>query len=96
MAKEKILKLAKKRGVPVKRNNISKAKRLSKGCGRIKVKYPAETEESYYVDSIEMVQINSDKGLLKKLKAGHGDAKKKRGKRTFRKVKSLNQEYNNM
>ena len=39
-----------------------------------------EIEESYYVDSIEMAQINSDKRLLEKLKAGHADAKKRRGK----------------
>ncbi len=37
-------------------------------------------EESYCVDSIEMAQINSDKELLEKLKAGHGDARKMKGK----------------
>ena len=37
-------------------------------------------EESCYLDSIEMAQINSDKKLLGKLKAGHNDAKKRRGK----------------
>ncbi|MCD5397706.1 DUF6290 family protein [candidate division NPL-UPA2 bacterium] len=39
-----------------------------------------EIEESYHVDPIEMAQINSDKRLLGKLKAGHSDAKKRRGK----------------
>jgi len=39
-----------------------------------------DIEEAYYVDSIEMSQINSDKGILKKLKSGHRDAKKKKGK----------------
>ncbi len=39
-----------------------------------------DIEEAYYVDSIEMAQINSDKGLLKKLKGGHRDVKKKKGK----------------
>ena len=37
-------------------------------------------EASYYVDPIEMAQIKSDKSLLGKLKAGHLDAKKRRGK----------------
>jgi len=39
-----------------------------------------DIEEAYYVDSIEMAQINSDKDLLKKLRSGHRDAKKKKGK----------------
>jgi len=39
-----------------------------------------DIEEAYYVDSIEMAQINSDKDILKKLKSGHRDAKKKKGK----------------
>lgn len=39
-----------------------------------------DIEEAYYADSIEMAQINSDKGLLKKLKSGYRDAKKKKGK----------------
>ncbi len=39
-----------------------------------------EIEESYYVDPIEMAQIKSDERLLDKLKVGHIDAKKKRGK----------------
>ena len=39
-----------------------------------------DIEEAYYVDSIEMSQINSDKGILKKLKSGHRDAKNKKGK----------------
>lgn len=36
-------------------------------------------EESYFTDAVEMAQINSDKKLLTKLKAGHTDAKSKRG-----------------
>lgn len=39
-----------------------------------------EIEESYYVDAIEMDQIKSDKKLLKKLKKGHQDAKKMKGR----------------
>ncbi len=39
-----------------------------------------EIEESYYADSIEMAQIKSDKRLLEKLKAGHGDVQKMKGK----------------
>ena len=39
-----------------------------------------EIEESYYADSIEMAQIRSDKKLLEKLKAGHGDVQKMKGK----------------
>ncbi len=39
-----------------------------------------EIEESYYADSIEMAQIKSDKKLLEKLKAGHGDVQKMKGK----------------
>jgi hypothetical protein len=39
-----------------------------------------EIEESYFVDPIEMAQIKSDKGLMDRLKAGHRDAKKLRGK----------------
>jgi uncharacterized protein (DUF1778 family) len=39
-----------------------------------------EIEESYYVDPIEMAQIRSDKQLLEKLKAGHNDAKKRKGR----------------
>lgn len=38
-----------------------------------------EIEESYFTDAVEMGQINSDKKLLAKLKAGHADAKNKRG-----------------
>lgn len=38
-----------------------------------------EIEESYFVDAVEMAQINSDKKLLTKLKTGHADAKKRRG-----------------
>lgn len=40
----------------------------------------SQIEESYYVDPIEMAQINSDKSLLAKLKAGHNQAKRKKGK----------------
>ena len=39
-----------------------------------------DIEASYYVDSIEMAQIKSDRKLLGKLQAGHLDAKKRRGK----------------
>jgi len=39
-----------------------------------------DIEESYYVDPIEMAQINSDERLLAKLKSGHKDAKKRKGK----------------
>lgn len=46
----------------------------------ITVKVLKEIDESYYVDSIEMAQIKSDKKLLKKLKTGHNDAKKRKGK----------------
>ncbi len=39
-----------------------------------------EIEKSYYVDSIEMAQIKSDKRLREKLKFGYSDAKKRKGK----------------
>jgi len=39
-----------------------------------------DIEASYYVDPIEMSQIRSDKRLLEKLKTGHIDAKKRRGR----------------
>jgi uncharacterized protein (DUF1778 family) len=39
-----------------------------------------EIEESYYVDPVEMAQIKSDKRLLEKLRAGHHDAKRMKGK----------------
>lgn len=39
-----------------------------------------DIEESYYVDPIEMAQIKSDKKLVKKLQAGHRNAKKKKGR----------------
>ncbi len=39
-----------------------------------------EIEDSYYTDVIETDQIASDKKLLKKLKKGHQDANKMRGK----------------
>ncbi len=37
------------------------------------------SEEEYLTDSVEKAQINSDKKLLTKLKAGHADASNKRG-----------------
>ncbi len=37
-------------------------------------------EESYFVDSIEMEQINIDKKLREKLRVGSLDAKKMKGK----------------
>lgn len=39
-----------------------------------------DIEESYYVDPLEMAQIKSDRKLLKRLEAGHRDAKRMRGK----------------
>jgi len=39
-----------------------------------------DIEESYYVDPIEMAQIKSDKKLLKRLEAGHRQAKRMRGR----------------
>lgn len=39
-----------------------------------------EIEESYFIDPIEMTQIKSDRGLMERLKAGHRDAKKMKGK----------------
>jgi uncharacterized protein (DUF1778 family) len=39
-----------------------------------------EIEESYFIDPIEMAQIKSDKSLLERLKAGHDDAKKMKGR----------------
>jgi len=39
-----------------------------------------EIEESYYVDPIEMAQIRSDKRLLERLKVGHRDAKRMKGR----------------
>ena len=39
-----------------------------------------EIKESFYVDRIEMDQIKSDKKLLEKLKSGHNDARRMRGK----------------
>ncbi len=39
-----------------------------------------QIEESSFVDAIEMVQIKSDKSLMKKLKKGHQDAKALRGR----------------
>jgi hypothetical protein len=39
-----------------------------------------DIEESYYVDTIEMSQIKSDKNLIGKLKIGHRDAKEMKGR----------------
>ncbi|MFH1957333.1 MAG: hypothetical protein ABIJ15_02500 [bacterium] len=39
-----------------------------------------DIEESYYADPIEMAQIKSDKRLSGKLKAGHNDAKRRKGR----------------
>lgn len=39
-----------------------------------------DIDASYYVDPIEMSQISSDKRLLEKLKSGHADAKRKKGR----------------
>jgi len=39
-----------------------------------------ELLESYYADPIEMAQIKSDERLQQKLKAGHSDAKKMKGR----------------
>lgn len=39
-----------------------------------------QIEESFYVDPVEMAEIKSNKKLIKKLKAGHQDAKALRGK----------------
>ena len=37
-------------------------------------------EESDYVDAVEMDQILADKPLMAKLRVGHHDAKRRRGK----------------
>ena len=39
-----------------------------------------EIEESYFIDPIEMAQIKSAESLLERLKAGHDDAKKMKGR----------------
>ncbi len=39
-----------------------------------------DIEESFYVDDIEMAQIKSDEKLQRKIKAGHKDAAKGKGK----------------
>ena len=46
----------------------------------ITAKVLEDIEESYYADPIEMAQVKSDRKLLEKLKAGHSDAAKRRGK----------------
>ena len=38
-------------------------------------------EEGDYVDAVEMRQIRSDKSLISRLRAGHRDAKHRKGKR---------------
>ena len=37
-------------------------------------------EEGDYVDAVEMRQIRSDKSLMTRLRAGHRDAKQRKGK----------------
>ena len=37
-------------------------------------------EEGDYVDAVEMRQIRSDKSLMARLRAGHQDAKQRKGK----------------
>jgi hypothetical protein len=37
-------------------------------------------EEGDYVDAVEMAQITSDKRLMARLRAGHRDAKQRKGK----------------
>lgn len=37
-------------------------------------------EEGDYVDAVEMAQITSDKQLMARLRAGHQDAKQRKGK----------------
>ena len=37
-------------------------------------------DESCYTDAVETAQIHSDKRLLQRLKVGHADAKKLKGK----------------
>lgn len=39
-----------------------------------------DIEESYFTEPIEMAQIKTDKKLLRKLKAGHSDVKKMKGR----------------
>jgi uncharacterized protein (DUF1778 family) len=39
-----------------------------------------QIDETCYTDAVETAQILSDKKLLQKLKAGHADAKKLRGR----------------
>jgi len=46
----------------------------------ITAKVMEDIEESYYIDPIEMDQINSDKKLMEKLKTGHHDALDKKGR----------------
>lgn len=46
----------------------------------ITTKVLKDIEESYHVDPIEMAQIKSDKKLMEKLKLGHHDAKKMKGR----------------
>ncbi|MBF0494301.1 MAG: hypothetical protein HQL28_04130 [Candidatus Omnitrophica bacterium] len=46
----------------------------------ITVKVLKDIEEAYYADIIETREVQSDKYLSEKLKAGHKDAKKSRGR----------------
>ena len=39
-----------------------------------------QIEESSYTDSVETAQISSDKGLAERLKKGHEDARRLRGR----------------
>jgi len=39
-----------------------------------------DIEASYFVDSVEMEQIRSDKKLMERLEEGHRDAKKRKGR----------------
>lgn len=46
-AKNRLLRLAKERGVEVKKNNIAKAKPLAQICGNIKVTSPIEARQLF-------------------------------------------------
>lgn len=46
----------------------------------ITVKILKDIEESFYVDPVEIAQINADKRLLEKIKNGHRGAGKMKGK----------------
>jgi mRNA-degrading endonuclease RelE of RelBE toxin-antitoxin system len=70
----------------------------------ITAKVMEEIEESYYVDSIEMDQIKSDKKLIEKMKSGHRNALDKKGRpetwryrigihRFFYEIDDINKDY---